>query len=169
MKLVKSLFIVMLVAMSTASFAQQKFGVVTASEIMVKMPEMDSIQNALEQIRLSLVADMEATEKEYNTKLQEYQKNQASYSEVMREQKAKDIQSLVTRMEQFQQTANTELSQQQQNLLGPVQVKIMNAITKVGKDNGFTFIFDKQVPLYCSETLVTDVTTLVMAELGIKL
>lgn len=168
MKFVKSILIVVLVAMSSASFAQQKFGVISSQEILMKMPEMDSIQNQLEQIRVALVADMEATDKEYQAKVQEYQKNQATYSDIMREQKEKDIQSLMTRMQQFQQTAQTELSQQQQRLLAPVQEKVMNAITKVGKDNSFLFIFEKQAQLYVSETLVTDVTALVMTELGIK-
>ncbi len=168
MKFVKSILIVVLVAMSSASFAQQKFGVISSQELMMKMPEMDSIQNQLEEIRVALVADMEATDKEYQAKVQEYQKNYSTYSDIMREQKEKDIQSLQTRMQQFSQTAQTELSQQQQRLLAPVQEKVMNAITKVGKDNSFLFIFEKQQPLYVSEALVTDVTALVMTELGIK-
>ncbi len=168
MKFVKSIFIVMLFAISSMSFAQQKFGVTSAQEIMAKMPEGESIQKQLQDLSNSLVADMEATEKEYQAKVQDYQKNQASYSQVMREQKEKDLQIIVERMQQFQQTAQQELNNKQEELLAPVRTRIYEAITKVGNENGFTFIFDKAVPLYMSETLVTDVTSLVLTELGIS-
>ncbi len=167
MKLVKSILIVAMVVISSATFAQ-KFGVLSVQEVMMKMPEVEEDKKKLEEIQASLVADMEVIQKEYQTKFQEYQKNLNTYSATMREQKEKDLQSLANRMQEFEQVASQELQEQQQLLYAPVQQKLTDAITKVGKDNGFTFIFNKQMPLYVSETEVADVTSLVEAALGIK-
>lgn len=169
MKLTKSILIVALVALtSVTAHAQQKFGVVSAQEVMLKMPEMDSVKIKLEKIEQSLVADMEATQKEFTTKSQDLQKNSASYSETMRAQKEKEIQSIYQRMQEFQQVAEREMQEQQQLLMTPVQKRLQDAIAKVGKDGGFVFIFDKQVAYYASESLVVDVTALVQTALGIK-
>lgn len=168
MKLVKSILVVALLAVCSVSMAQQKFGVVSAQEIMIKMPEMDSVRVKLEAIEASLIADMEATQKEYQNKVQEYQKIQSTLSATMREQREKDIQSLLGRMQEFEQVAQREMQEQQTLLMAPVQKRLLDAITKVGKDNGFVFIFDKSSALFTSESLVTDATLMVTVELGIK-
>lgn len=171
MKLIKSILIVALVAVSSVSaVAQQqlKFGVVAAQELLTQMPEMDSVQTKMENIRQALISDMENIQKEYTTKLQDFQKNASTYSETMRAQKEKDIQSIMQRLEEFQGVAQQEVQEQQQVLMAPVQKRLLDAIQKVGKDGGFVFVFDKLSPLYVSETLVVDVTALVKTELGIK-
>lgn len=169
MKLIKSILIVALVAVSSVTaMAQQKFGVVSAQEVMLKMPEMDSVKIKMDKIQQSLISDMEATEKEYTSKVQDFQKNASAYSETMRAQKEKEIQSIMQRMQEFERVAQQEIQEQQQILMAPVQKRLLDAIQKVGKDGGFVFVFDKQSALYTSETLVTDVTVLVQTQLGIK-
>lgn len=168
MKTIKFFLVIAFMAMTTSVFAQQKFGVVNAQEVMMKMPEIDSVQIKLDKVKTDLTDQMQATEKEYNTKLQDYTKNKDSYSAVMREQKEKEIMSIQQRMEEFQGVAQRELQEQQQILMTPIQKRLMDAITKIGKDNGYVFIFDKSSALYSSETLVTDVTALVKAELKLK-
>lgn len=168
MKTIKLFLVVALVAMSSTLFAQQKFGVVAAQELLLKMPELDSVKIKLDKVQQDLTEQMQATEKEYTTKMQDLQKNVANYSAAIREQKEKDIYSIQQRMEEFQQVAQREMQEQQQVLMAPVQKRLVDAITKVGKDSGFTFIFDKATALYTSESLVTDVTTMVSTELKLK-
>lgn len=168
MKTIKFFIVLALVAVSTTTFAQQKFGVVNAQDILMKMPEIDSVQTKLDKVKQDLTEQMQATEKEYNTKMQDYQKNKDTYSAVMREQKEKEIFSIQQRMEEFQQVAQRELAEQQQLLMAPVQKRLLDAITKIGKDSDFVFIFDKNSALYVSEALVTDVTAQVSTELKLK-
>lgn len=168
MKLIKSILVVAFVALSSFASAQQKFGVINAQDVLMKMPEMDSVKIKMEKIQQSLVSDMEATEREYTKKVQDFQKNAATYSPTIREQKEKDIQSIVTRMQEFEQVAQREMQEQQQLLMAPVQKRLLEAINQVGKENACVFVFDKNSALYVSETLTVDVTALVMTQLGIK-
>lgn len=171
MKLIKSILIVAVVTLSSVSAMaqqQQKFAVVSAQELLAKMPEMDSVQIKMEKIQQTLLADMEATEKEYTAKVQDFQKNVSSYSETIRAQKEKDIQSIRQRLEEFRNVAQQEVSEQYQLLMTPVQKRLLDAIQKVGKEGGFIFVFDTTSALYVSETLVTDITPLVKTAVGIK-
>ncbi len=167
MKATKFLLLIALFALSTSAMAQQKFGVVSTQDVISKMPEIDTVQQKLKEVEDGLIADMEATQKEYATKVQEFQDKAETYTQTMREQKQKDIQSLYTRIEEFRQVAQLEMQEQQQLLMTPVQEKLLAAITKVSKEQALLFVFEKQSPLYVSETEVVDITSMVLAELGI--
>ena len=60
-----------------------------------------------------------------------------------------------------------DLQRQNQQLMAPVQEKVVKAIQSVGAEGNYTFIFENVMPLY-SGSDVTDVTPLVKAALGIK-
>lgn len=168
MKTVKIFLVALFLVSASTVFAQQKFGVVKANEILASMPEVDSVQKQMDKHKQSLIDDMAASEKEYTTKLQDYQKNKDTYSEAMRGQKEKEIQSLMDRLREFEQVASNDLQDKNAKLMAPITKKLFDAIQKIGKENGFTFIFDVSSALYTSETLVTNVDALVKAELKLK-
>ncbi|MEF9949960.1 MAG: OmpH family outer membrane protein [Mucinivorans sp.] len=168
MKTVKILFVALFMLGASSVFAQQKFAVVDAQQIMISMPEFDSVKVKMEKIQQDLMDEMQANEKEYTNKIQEYTKSKDNYSEAIRAQKEKEIQSLMTRIEEFQQVAQKEVQDQNEKLMAPVREKLVNAIKSVGKANEFVFIFDKNSALYTSETLVTDATTMVKTHLNLK-
>ncbi len=85
----------------------------------------------------------------------------------MKDRRMKDLQDLNTRMNEFRATAEQDLQRQQEQLFAPIQQKIHDAITAVGKEGGFTFIFENMVPVYTGESVI-DVTDLVKAKLGVK-
>lgn len=167
MKFLKTLLVLALFVTSTSAMAQQKFAVISAQEILMSMPELDSVQTKLQAVEQGLVADMDAIRNEYSTKIQEFQKNEATYTQTMKEQKQKDLQSLYTRIQEFEGVASQEMQEQQQILMTPIQQRLVNAIKEVGDENGFVFIFDKASALYVSESQVVDASELVRAKLGI--
>lgn len=168
MKTVKILFVALFMLGASSVFAQQKFAVVDAQTILMAMPELDSVKVKVDKVQQELMEQMSANEKEYTTKIQDYQKNKDKYSETIRAQKEKELQSLTARIEEFQQVANKELQDKNQEFMTPVQQKLIDAIKYVGKQNDFVFVFDKNAALYVSETLVTDITSLVKAHLKLK-
>ena len=85
----------------------------------------------------------------------------------IKERKAKDIEDLQTRMQQFYQTAQTEMQRKQQELAQPLHSKLQDAVDAVGKEGSFTVILYKDVMMYYA-TPAVDVTPLVRTKLGIK-
>lgn len=168
MKTVKILLVALFLVSASTVFAQQKFAIVNAQEVMNAMPEVDSVKVKMDKIQQDLMDEMQANEKEYTNKLQDYTKNKDNYSEAIRAQKEKEIQSIISRIEEFGQVAQREVQDQNAKLMAPVQQKLLEAIKAVGKANDFVFIFDKNSALYVSETLVVDATPLVRTQLNLK-
>ncbi len=167
----KLLAIALLVSIGSTAMAQQsyKFGHINASELMLLMPERDSAQVQLETARKDLEERLEALQVEFNNKLSVYQSSQAKWTAAVLEDKQAELQNLGQRIEEFQRKSQEDLQRMQQSLLRPIIEKANNAITKVGKDNGFIYIFDVSagaVP-YFDVAQSTDVLPLVKAELKI--
>jgi outer membrane protein len=172
MKHFSKLFVfVLLAGIGTTVLAQQpfKFGHVNASELIQLMPERDSASSKLEAYTKELQEQIETMQVERNNKVSVFQSKQATWTTAIAEAKAREIQDLDQRIQEFQVTAQEDLQRMQQTLLRPVIEKANAAITKVGKDNAFTYIFDTSagtVPYFSTEQSV-DVLPLVKAELKI--
>ena len=70
--------------------------------------------------------------------------------------------------DRYEQEVQSKIIAKQEELLKPILEKVQNAITAVGKEGGYLFIFDVSVPntiLFADEPL--DVTNAVKAKLGI--
>ena len=74
------------------------------------------------------------------------------------------------RIQEFQGSAQTQLQDKQVELFQPVYAKVDKAIKDVGKENGFTYVFDvaKGALVYFDETKSTNLMPLVKAKLGLK-
>ena len=81
----------------------------------------------------------------------------------------KELQDLDTRMTQYRQTAEEDLSKQESTKLAEISEKVGKAIKEIGSAGGYVYIMDvtSGIP-FINETLSTDVTDQVKAKLGIK-
>ena len=151
------------VAVCGSTASAQKFGYINMAELVTLMPESDSASVKLQALQKELGDQLDAVQVEFNTKYQEYQKNQATYSEAVNQLKTKELNDLQNRYQELQQVA----SQQFQKTQGD---KAQKAVEKVSKDNGFTLVFNvTSDPLaYYNSATVTDVLPLVKKELNLK-
>ena len=156
---------------SVPMFGQQlKLGRINIQELVSVMPERAEAQEQLQKINDDYASMLELMQVEFNNKFQEYQKNKSTYSEAIAQVKERELTDLQTRMEELYATANQELAAKSDELMAPIIEKAQNAISKVGKDNGFTIIFDESMrPMaYYNESALTDVLPMVKREMGIK-
>lgn len=156
---------------SASAFAQQpKFGYVNLQEVVSLMPERVEAQTQLQKINDDYASMLELMQVEFNNKFQEYQKNKATYSEAIAQVKERELNDLQTRMSELYETANQELEAKSNELLAPIVEKAQNAVSKIGRDNGFFIIFDESSrPMaYYDENNLTNVLPLVKKELGIE-
>jgi outer membrane protein len=149
-----------------------KFGHVNAGEIMQSLVEKDSIMTKLEKTQKELEAILNEAATEYRKKLDDFNANQSTsaWSTVVKDAKQAEIIDLQRRIEIQRQNADTKLEQEYQKLLEPIQKKFKDAVDKIGKSNGFTYIFNISAgnPIYFNETQSTDIGALVKKELGLK-
>lgn len=172
MKRIFTLVIVSLLCSSSAIMAQSlKFGHVNMQETIYLMSEMDSARVVLEKYGKNLEEIFVSMQTEYQTKLNAYQQSQATWSPAVLQAKEQELMEIQQRLQQYQQSAEQDLAQKQNQLLTPIYQKANEAIKKVGKANGFTYIFDisaGNIP-YFDEAASTDVTPMLKKELNIPL
>ena len=91
----------------------------------------------------SLEAQLGSMTAEYQQSVQEYQANEATYTDLVKQDKISEITGLEQRIQTFQQNAQQSLQQKEQELLEPILSKARKAIEDVAKEENFTYIFDK--------------------------
>ncbi|MDR1225423.1 MAG: OmpH family outer membrane protein [Prevotellaceae bacterium] len=167
----KKVLLVAAAVVTTLSASAQgfKFGHVNGAEVVALMPERDSAEAKFLAYVKDLEEQVELMQVEYNNKLQTYQQKAKGWSDAIREAKEKELQDLAQRVQEFQATAQQDLQKRQSELLRPVIEKAANAVKKVGKDNGFTYIFDvsNAAVAYWDAAASVDIMDLVKKELNI--
>ena len=169
-KLFKVLFLgVALFVMSGMAQAQVKIAHVNTAEILDAMPDKATAEKSLEKYYGELQSQLQAMGSEYQNKVQDYQSNEATMSNLVKQSKEKEIIDLQTRIQQFQANAEQEFEAKRAELLAPILEKIQNAINTVGKEKGYTYMLDLATgaAVYVGTDAV-DATKDVKAKLGIK-
>lgn len=169
-KLVKLLFAVVLtMGVSYGVNAQSlKIGHVDSASIMEIMPERAKVEQDLQAYAAELQSELQAMFGEYQNKMQDYQANQATMSNLIRQSKEKEILDLETRINEFQGNADMALQNKQMELVAPLVEKVQNAVNAVGQEQGFTYILNKATGamVYIGDNAI-DITADVKAKLGL--
>ena len=165
----KKLFILIAALLGVSTVSAQKFARVNLQEIVVAMPEFEEAQKNLEAFGKDLQEQMEQIQVEFNNKLADFQKNQATMAASVKQMRQQELEQLQQRFSEFQQIAQQDFQKKQAELIEPVQKKAQEAVNKVAKANGYIVVFDISIPslAYIDEAQTTDIAPLVKKELGI--
>lgn len=143
-----------------------KFGHVDYAGIIEIMPETDSAQVEVKQLKADREAEAGVMQQEFQAKYEEFTQKQATYSPAVAKVKQKELEDMYQRLQAFAEGAQSEIQAKQVELLKPVQDKVLNAIKEVAKAENFTYVFDVTTVAYGWDT--TDLTDKVKAKLGLK-
>ena len=155
----KILLIAAMAAMSFVAQAQEfKFGYVDFNELFMLMPEMDEARATIEENQKVQMEMFEEMYKEYETKMQAYQQNNATWTPAVKEIKEKEIMDIQARLEQTQQSFQQEIQQLQQQLQAPIYAKAQETVQQLAKAKGLAVVFDKGTFLYLDPAQGVDLT-----------
>ena len=160
-----TLLAVAMLGISTVS--AQKMARINFQEVVVAMPEFEQAQKNLETFRRDLVDQMEQIMVEFNTKLQDFEKNQATMAQSVKQMKQQELQQLQQRYTEFQQVAEQDMQKKYSELMEPVHKKAQEAISKIAKANNYIVVFETGSLVYFDESQLVDIAPLVKKELGI--
>jgi outer membrane protein len=133
------------------------------------MPEADSAQAKMDKLRDQYSTELEQIQVEINKKIEAFNQAETTMSDLIKEAKASEIQEMQVRLQNFTQTAQQDLQQQNMALLQPIMDKARKAIDEVAKEHGLLYVFDLSQgnPIYTSPESL-DMLPLVKAKLGLK-
>jgi len=162
-----------LLAQTTTGTTLTKIGYTNVDYVIGKLPESKKMQNELEVTKAQLDKSLGEMYKEAQDKYENYQKNGANMTDVIRADKEKELQGLQTRIQEMQTSAQNSLQNKQQQLLEPILAKVNTAIQDVGKENGFLYILNMDaganttpIILYAGSEEMA-VTNLILRKLGV--
>lgn len=148
----------------------QKLGHVNADELLQLMPETGIAQAELESYGKQLEKDLQDMQAEYQSKIEGYNRDEKSLTNLAKETKAREIQELQARIQEYSQKAQLDLQQKQIALLTPIIEKATQAVKDVAKEGKFTYIMDsspsKAVLIFVENG--EDIMDRVKAKLAIK-
>ena len=163
----KKIFVLFLILAPMSLFAQ-KFGFVNAPEIAQMMPVFTKANNDLQTLQKQYADEYERMRTELEKKGAEYEQLKDSLPASIVQRRERDLQELISRMQEYEQASYQNLQQAQQQKLAEVNNKLQLAIQAVGREGGYICVFDiaSGIP-YISETLCDDLNAKVKAKLGI--
>ncbi len=169
----KKLLLVLFLAAGTA-MGQTAY--VASEALLQSMPEYQTAQKEIQKLAASLQADDKKAETNAREKMAIIQKRVKELSETAADQAAfdKDIKPLEeqakaieTELVNSKQNAEKKLIEMQQKLMGPITMKLNQAIEKVSLAKGFKIVVDITAVAYATENL--NISKDVAMELGIPI
>jgi len=165
-KIMFLLAIGMTIGFGVSAQSAKKTGYVNTQELLANMPEARKADSLLDKYRKDLAAQYKTMTDEFQTKLAAYQKDGATMSDAVKEVKEKELQDMQNRIQDFQQGAEDKIGKKNEELLKPIFDKAKKAISDVGKDGQYDYIFEGGQLLYAKDA--ENIMPAVKAKLGIK-
>lgn len=162
-------FIIAALLVLPMSVFAQKFAHVNSADIIQAMPEYATAQTEIQNLSKQYEDELKKMQEELQTKYEDYQKNQTTLPDAVKQRREQELQELNQRLEQYYQTSQQSLQQAQSQKMQAITQKITTAIKELGVAGGYIYVMDTSSGIpYISETLSTDITSQVKAKLGIK-
>jgi len=134
--------LIMLTAFTATAQKAQKIGHINFPELIQMMPGQDSINAAYEAYAKGLDNQLATMQAELENKQMEYEANQTTMSNIIRQTKEKELQDLYNRLVEFNQSAQQDLTNYEAELLDPLITKARKAVDEVAKENGYTYVLN---------------------------
>lgn len=145
--------------------AQVKVAHINTDELIAAMPETKTLQAKLEKLGKSYNDEAAKKEAELKTKFEKYSKEFETQTELVNNQRTKEVQDEAKKIEQFKTEAYNDLQKQENEGLAPILEKAQKAIEEVASAQGFDYVINAQTLIVAKgKDLLPDVK----AKLGIK-
>lgn len=162
------LFLACAVAIGNFASAQTKFGYIDSRELLSVMPEKNKADSSLQLYAKSFQDQLQTMGKEYEKKLQDFQSQEKTMTDAIKEVKIKEIQDLQNRIESTNQSAQEKVEKKRQDLYTPILEKADKAIKAVATEKGYDYIFDASSGALLHAKESDNILEAVKTKLGIK-
>jgi outer membrane protein len=161
---------VVLVALCSSISAQtSKLAHISMQELIVSMPEYDSAMVKLQKVERELINTLEEMRVEYNRKLEDYSKNFENWSELVKQSKMDELQSMQNRTQAFQEQAQENFQMENQKIMQPIVEKANKAVETVAKAQEITYVISADTQVLIFKAVGTlDLLPAVKQHLGIN-
>lgn len=148
----------------------QKFGHINSQQIIASFPDVKAADSELESYSNVLMKKGQDMLKAYEAEYQSYaaKANNGELSQIQMQQADQALAAKQQEIQQYEVEIQTLLAQKKQEVYQPLLDKIQEVITAVGKEEGYTMIFDSSSLGMVFSNESEDLMDVVKARLGIQ-
>ncbi|KPP95997.1 MAG: outer membrane protein [Bacteroidetes bacterium HLUCCA01] len=151
----------------------QKIGFIDSEFILSRMPEYAGLEQRLRALSDGWREEIEEMEREIDRLEQEFTAREILYTDEVRQQRLNEIEAKKNAMNQFinaRYGPEGEYFRQQQQILEPLQRRIMEAVEVVAGRDNFDFVFDRSGDfLFLYTSSQWNLSEDVLLEMGIQI
>lgn len=168
----KKIFLIVLSVFSIhfSMTAQSKIGVINTTELLPLMPEYKIAEKELETYQLQQKTLLEKKYTDYRTIgsqfMEQVQKGILSPND--QKMKQEELAKMEEEIGAMEQQVQAEVAKKQEELLGPMQRKALDAIQAVAKANGYTHVIDNSVGIVLFFPEADNLLPMVKTHIGIQ-
>jgi outer membrane protein len=141
MKNIRPLALLLLISIATISNGQ-KIAHINFDSLVTATPEAKTVKEVSEKFMIELKTTMADMEKEFQSKYSDYMTNKDKLSDLAKKTKEEDLQSLQTRIQEYNQQAEFEYQKKMSELTAPIIEKAKKAVEAAAKESGYKYVFD---------------------------
>ena len=167
-KTIKLAVLLILIAAGSLQAQTLKFGHINSTQLLSLMPETKVADSTLQKFGTSLESQLKTMTNEYQSKVGDFRANEATMAEPIKEMKAKEINDLEQRIQDFQDSAQQSLQKKKEEIYTPIIKKAEDAIKGIAKEKGYSYIFDTSVGVVLFAQESDDILPQVKTKLGLK-
>jgi len=171
--LLKSGLLALILAWSAVdtAHAQQKIGYIDSEYILNQLPEYATIQQQLDRTAQTWQQELDQLKAELDEQFREYQARELLYTNEERQRRRQEIIQAEEELERLRVKyfgPEGDIFLQQEQLMRPLQERILQAINEVAATEGYDYVFDSKGEfLFMFKRDQYDLSDLVLRELGI--
>jgi outer membrane protein len=147
----KKLFTAMTLALcllvAVEAEAQNKIGYISSQELVSIMPETKRADSALQELRNALIQSATDKQNAFYAAIEKFNKDSATFTDAQKSVKRGDLTKMGQDLGGEEERIQQQLQQRQQELIGPINKKAYDAVQAVAKENGYTYVFEKEALL----------------------
>ena len=157
-----------LMLVMVSSVNAQKFGYINSAELLAEVPAVKSADSELETYQKQLMTTGEEMVKKLEAKFQAYSKEaqEGLLSQVQMQKKEEELGAEQQKIQNFEVEVQNKILAKRETLYKPILDKVKVAIEDVGKENGYTMIFDTSTGTILHADASENVMALVKTKMG---
>ncbi len=162
--------IIFLAFLTIGNIQGQKYGHVNSNDIIMAIPEVKAADTEIEDYSNKLILKGQDMVKKYETAYQGYaaQANRGELNQIQMQQGEADLTTQKAAIEEYEIEVQNLIGKKKQEVYQPILDKVQQVIVNIGKEMGYTMIFDSfsMGMVFAQES--EDIMPLVKERLGIQ-
>jgi len=163
----KKIFLIPVLGLLSLAATAQQFAHVDFQQIWMLCPEADQARVTMRASSKEAQETYQSMMDEFQTKYKTYQEKASTWTAAIRESKEKELTEIQQRIQEFGQSVEAELQQQETTLFAPIMQKSKEVVAQIGKEKGVVYVFIENTVLYIDKSQSIDITAEARKRMGI--